>query len=1256
VENRLLRPVAVSIVALWSLTMRHFMSRKSSHRSIMPGIPRKSLYQRRRPLFEQLEQRQLLAIVTVTTAQDDITPNDGSVSLREAITAVNAGNDLGDPDITAQSPGTFGVNDTINFNISGSGVHAIKVGTDVSAAGIPLPTIVNPVTINGYSQTGASANTLANSDNAVILIQLDGGAAGTAVNGLVLGPGSDGSTIRGLAISRFQADSSLNGGVGILLESNGNTIVGNFVGTDAFGTSRQANGGDGIRIVDASNNVIGGASPADRNLVSANALDGIHIEGTFTTPATGNLVEGNFVGTDLSGVSRFLAQGLLPASITVGADGNLWFTEFNNNAIGRITPAGVITEFSLAGLQANSDPFDIVSDPTNNLLYFTERSTGRIGRINPLAGSDAAIVASEIESAVVPSGSGAFLSGITLGSDGNLWFTEAFANRVANISPDLTTINEFSSGITAGATPGDIVSGADGALWFTEVGNNAIGRITTAGVVTEFSLAGLQANSAPIGIVSDPANNLLYFTEFGPGRIGRINPLAGSDASILASEQQSAVVPSGAPAEISNITFGPDGNLWFTEGEDRVGKVNPNLTTINEFAAGISVGASPEDIVAGPDGALWFTEAGNDAIGRITTTGNVSQFPLPGAVLPGNNFFGIEISGGTNNTIGGTVAGARNVVGFNRDGIELDNGSQQNIVQGNFVGVGADGVTVAGNSLHGIALRSSNGFGPPLGPAQPNEPGVSFNLIGGTAAGSGNLVEFNGTGGVAVFGNPVSASGQPNIGNAIEGNSIFENGRDYLSASSAPTPLIGIDLTNQFVFPRDDGVTPNDSKGHGAPNDPNNFQNFPVLTSVQVQGGSTTIAGTLHSAPLSTYRIEFFANDPDPLGLPAEGQQFLGFVNATTNASGDASFTTTFNVAIDSSRPITATATDAIGNTSEFSAGPPVAQGLPGCDITTLNVPGNVGSAALQEDADNPGQNVLLVTGSNRSDVIVIEPRPSNPSQLRVKINGHLIGFFASTDVQRIVAFGLNGNDTIVVNGTLTQSATLFGGNGNDFLYGGAGDDQLEGDAGNDHLFGGGGDDELCGDDGNDFLFGGLGNDTLFGETGKDQLFGEAGNDVLLGGDNNDFLFGGTGNDQLFGQAGNDQLFGENGNDIIVGGDGNDKLFGGNGRDLLIGGDGSDQLFGETGDDILVSGSTANDENQEALAAIEAEWTSSNNYATRVSNITSGGGANGSFTLDDTTVIDDGLVDLLYGGGGSDWFRIGTGDKVKDKTSGEIVT
>src|SRR5205823_12863652 len=138
---------------------------------------------------------------------------------------------------------------------------------------------------------------------AVILIQLDGTGAGMAVNGLTLGAGSGGSTIKGLDITNFQADASLNGGVGLLIQSDGNTIVGNFVGVNPAGTAQMPNGGDGIRILNASNNQIGGTNPADRNIASGNTLDGIHVVGTIALPATGNIIQGNFVGVAADGVS-----------------------------------------------------------------------------------------------------------------------------------------------------------------------------------------------------------------------------------------------------------------------------------------------------------------------------------------------------------------------------------------------------------------------------------------------------------------------------------------------------------------------------------------------------------------------------------------------------------------------------------------------------------------------------------------------------------------------------------------------------------------------------------------------------------------------------------------------------------------------------------------------------------------------------------------------------------------------------------------
>jgi hypothetical protein len=109
----------------------------------------------------------------------------------------------------------------------------------------------------------------------------------------------------------------------------------------------------------------------------------------------------------------------------------------------------------------------------------------------------------------------------------------------------------------------------------------------------------------------------------------------------------------------------------------------------------------------------------------------------------------------------------------------------------------------------------------------------------------------------------------------------------------------------------------------------------------------------------------------------------------------------------------------------------------------------------------------------------------------------------------------------------------------------------------------------------------------------------------------------------------------------------------------LIGGLGADILHGGAGDDILIGGTTSyanGSVNLTALAAIMAEWTSANSYATRVANIQNGTGLNNPYKLDSTTVFNDaGAVDQLFGEGDTDWFLVSIGD-TNDAVPGEIVT
>lgn len=128
---------------------------------------------------------------------------------------------------------------------------------------------------------------------------------------------------------------------------------------------------------------------------------------------------------------------------------------------------------------------------------------------------------------------------------------------------------------------------------------------------------------------------------------------------------------------------------------------------------------------------------------------------------------------------------------------------------------------------------------------------------------------------------------------------------------------------------------------------------------------------------------------------------------------------------------------------------------------------------------------------------------------------------------------------------------------------------------------------------------------------------------------------------------------------VFFGGDGNDILnaSGSNVGNVLVGGAGVDRLIAGSGGDILIGGTTSLDDNAAALAAVLAEWSRTDiDYSTRVAHLRNGGGLNGSYLLDTSTVHNDGAVNKLNGGGGLDWFFAGMMDVIFNKATDEVVT
>jgi ELWxxDGT repeat protein len=147
-----------------------------------------------------------------------------------------------------------------------------------------------------------------------------------------------------------------------------------------------------------------------------------------------------------------------------------------------------------------------------------------------------------------------------------------------------------------------------------------------------------------------------------------------------------------------------------------------------------------------------------------------------------------------------------------------------------------------------------------------------------------------------------------------------------------------------------------------------------------------------------------------------------------------------------------------------------------------------------------------------------------------------------------------------------------------------------------------------------------------------------------------------------FGEGGNDTLDARNLalSSVLEGGSGNDTLYGGSAPNLLVGGTGADTLFAGSAGDILIGGTTSYDGNLTALAYLMAEWSSADSYAVRVNKLTNGGGLNGPYALNSTTVFDDNTTDALYGGSGQDWYfahvKGKNTDKVYNRASGEVLT
>lgn len=643
---------------------------------------------------------------------------------------------------------------------------------------------------------------------------------------------------------------------------------------------------------------------------------------------SGNIIEGNRIGTDLTGMTRQTngAAGIRFDSAAATANTIGGTVAAARNLVSGNTGSGIVFvdgphDNAVLGnhVGINAAGTGAISNSSGIYLGGVGTSSNTIGGTVPGAGNVA---------------SGNLYQGIVLYTNssgntvqGNLLGVDPTGSTALGNGENGIWLTDLGSNILGGSTAGarNVVSGNEiNGMRIDSDGNqivgNWVGINATGTAAIPNKKRGINLNYAdgntigPGNVVSgnqmigDPSWGYgisLYFSN-GNSVVGNF---AGTDpsgtfaignarAGIILESSSSNIVGGTTPAA-RNVSSGNTRNgvtmtlsannnqvLGNYLGVDVTGTVaipNGGDGAEIEDATGNTIG--PGNVISGNTEVGVFLES--NAVGN-TVRGNYVGTDATGTTVIGNGRNGVQVGclplagtcgvgAATSNVIGGATPDARNViVGSGEDGVFLMNASDDNVVQGNAIGTDATGTLALGNAGHGVRVLDSNRV-----------------RIGGSAAGEGNFIANNGGAGVVVHGTSMDS---PVLGNVIAGNG-----------------LLGIDLGAS------DGVTPND------PGDldtgPNGMQNFPVLSSVQSSpSGVVVVEGALDGTPASSFRIEFFSNGSCDASGHGEGRRYLGFTDAVTDGSGTASFSASLTAPVPAGEMVTATATSTTSCTSEFSA------------------------------------------------------------------------------------------------------------------------------------------------------------------------------------------------------------------------------------------------------------------------------------------------------------------------------------------------
>lgn len=835
---------------------------------------------------EPFEPRRLLAGVAVTTT-DDLSDGDTSsisallaspgptgISIREAIAASN------------NTPGT----DVVNFNIPGAGPHTLQLGS-------ALPFITDTLTINGYTQPGAQANSLAIGDNAVIKIQLSG-VSGVGVGLNILAPNC---VVQGLSMTAFN-NPSTDVSVAILVQSPGVVIEGNWLGVRPDGTASGNRGGIGGTAA-ATGARIGGTTPAARNVISGSQVSGIGFSGSKC------VIQGNYIGTNVSGAAAIpngVGIVLAGADSTVGGagigarnvvSGNIGFGvdvrgvshQIDGNFIGPgasgeplgnggggVRLSGPLVSNGVIRVGSEKDAFNapVVAYNTGNGINLAQGKAA-IGQVSVHNNTGAGVILPTTGPAMVLTSAVSTTTSTTV--DGSLTGLTPGRNYVVRFYGN-TADGEYEAFVQSFG----LIADPSGNAQLINLPLNACGLSTISAIVTELGDAGeadfTVARAEAVVNTTPPVIRITSAAGSGAGSM-----LAAFTAANLTPGPEVILLDIPGPgffdvSPTSSITpfLGRINDVLFEGRGQGFGSVVPQ-TYVNVNNGLGTFNGGQNNTVAGVgffnvSGRAWDAENGNNTLIHSTVGIGAAEQPLGVTSIVQSDV--VRILGGTNNRV------LSSVIHAGRDNACVAvYGGTNHLVQGNRIGITPTGVVLAGttalNNRVGVVIND----------------GTNTDAIDNTIAGMVNdaikVGEFGFAGGT---------------GHTFVGNQMFVNQQ------------LGIDL-------RDNGVTANDPLD--ADTGPNTLLNFPLISSVEQVSGGWRVIGVQNTAANTPITLYFYASSGFPSINTNEGGRLVGSAQVVTDGTGTAPFDITFATRFDEpafGEVILATAVDSAGNNSEFSA------------------------------------------------------------------------------------------------------------------------------------------------------------------------------------------------------------------------------------------------------------------------------------------------------------------------------------------------